>query len=317
MSQHERRFFYHSFPRPRREDSPEKTISKGIEILRSIKEIGFLLAPEIVKWDTPVSIGSKSPILIPQLRISFTEIKESELPKHANIFGPFALEFDLDDLRKEGAMPVIYAPQARGTEDHLSLTGAIIVSHLRHINHLVSQLQSLTEAYDAAEKNKIEKITLNNLGDKGEIVQSYEISIGIIRELINFLSFKNAPFKSMIGVLHLMQSLFYPTDNEHLNDDLAYYRQREWRITGGYNVNSRPRSRPLTQVEKERVLTIDAAFWSRKDQIDGTEVSRIDRAQVLNQFRDRPLVDDIRRIIVPKSVESIARELFGDKVLGV
>ncbi|MEM5495652.1 abortive infection system antitoxin AbiGi family protein [Hoeflea sp. AS16] len=326
MNPSERRFFYHSFPRPRPNDAPEVITSKGIEILRSIKEIGLLLAPEIVRWETPVSIGSPSPILLPQTRISFTELSENELGSHSKMFGPFALEFELEDLRREGAMPVIYVPQARSAEDLLTLTGAIMVSHLGHTQYLVKQLHQLAQLSDPEQAMKLlgtehvtsvrEDYTLNlsNSGDNGEIVQSTEVPAKTIREILNYLGFRNAPFNSMIGVLTLTQSLFYPTDNEHAKDDLAYYREREWRITGGYDINAKSRGRALTYAEKQQVLSIDAAFWSRKDQVDNVAVSRIERAMVLNQFRERSPTDYIRRILVPKAAELQAREMFGEKV---
>lgn len=226
-------------------------------------------------------------------------------------------------------MPVIYVPQARGVEDHLALAGAIMVSHLGHIQYLVNQLHQLSEVSDpnqvlklpgaeqAAVVNEDYTIRLQNSGDHGEIVQSAEVPASTIRAILSYLGFRNAPFNSMIGVLTLTRSLFYPTDNERVNEDLVYYRQREWRITGGYNVNATPRGRLLTDAEKKRVLLVDEVFWSRTDRIDDSDVSRIDRAQVLNKFGETSLVERIRRVLVPKEAESKAREMFGEKVVAV
>jgi hypothetical protein len=42
------RYYYYNFPRARANESREDTICKGLKILRSIYEIGIVLAPEIV-----------------------------------------------------------------------------------------------------------------------------------------------------------------------------------------------------------------------------------------------------------------------------
>ena len=38
----------------------------------------------------------------------------------------------------------------------------------------------------------------------------------------------------MMGALSIAQALFYPTDDNHHDHELGYYRQREWRITADY-----------------------------------------------------------------------------------
>jgi hypothetical protein len=83
-------------------------------------------------------------------------------------------------------------------------------------------------------------IHLQNSGDNNNIIQSAEIPAKTIRDMLSYIGFRNAPFNAMIGVLSLAQSLFYPTDNEHIDEALAYYRQREWRITAGYDINGHP-----------------------------------------------------------------------------
>jgi hypothetical protein len=323
----ETRHFYHNFPRARPNESCDDTIRKGLTILRSINEIGIVLAPEIVRWETPVSIGSPSPILVPQTRISFTELSEAELPAHAKTFGPFALEFEIEDLRREGALPVIYMPQPRGPEDILALLGAILVSHLGHVKYTVEQLHQLSQLSDpeqalkmglpgsehATSVNPDYTIHLQNSGDNNEIVQGAEIPAKTIRQMLSYIGFRNAPFDAMIGVLSLTQSLFYPTDNEHIDEALAYYRQREWRITAGFNINNKPRARALTADEKTAIAAIDPQFWTREDTVEGKQVRRIDRALVLHQFLEKSPVSSISRVLVPEEAIDEAKALFGDR----
>ena len=47
----EERFFYHSFPRPRAEEDASSTPERGLQILAYMKEVGLVLAPEVVQWD--------------------------------------------------------------------------------------------------------------------------------------------------------------------------------------------------------------------------------------------------------------------------
>jgi hypothetical protein len=98
------RKFFHSFPRPRPSDTPETLNARALAILRLVKEIGLIVAPEIQG-------GTHRSIKYDQLRICFTEFHESELRQHAQRFGPFALEFEIGRLRQMGALPVIYMPQ--------------------------------------------------------------------------------------------------------------------------------------------------------------------------------------------------------------
>ena len=107
----EPRFFYHSFPRTRQGETPSETASRGWAILRSMKELGLILAPEVVEWHTPVSLGTPSPIQVLQRRICFTELSLQELSQHSMRFGPFALEFDTVALRRfGGAACYLHAP---------------------------------------------------------------------------------------------------------------------------------------------------------------------------------------------------------------
>ena len=85
---------------------------RGWNILRAIRRTGLVLAPELVEWTAPVSIGNPTPIRLLQQRICFTELQPHELPAHSERFGPFAIEFDVTALRRAGALPVVYMPQA-------------------------------------------------------------------------------------------------------------------------------------------------------------------------------------------------------------
>ena len=106
------RYFYHSFPRPRRGRDQTVDVQKGLKILELIRDFGLLLAPELIAWEHPHVDGApprKAKIV--QKRVCFTELSPCELPKHATEFGHFALEFEIDTLKSLHALPVFYIPR--------------------------------------------------------------------------------------------------------------------------------------------------------------------------------------------------------------
>ena len=142
-------FLNHSFPETSCRESPFANFSREVGVSSApFSGPGLILAPEVVEWTTPVSIGSLSPIRILQQRICFTELHRSELPAHAERFGPYAIEFDVTTLRRSGALPVIYMPQALSEHDHLALLGPFIVSHLGHIERTLRSLNDLHQLTD-------------------------------------------------------------------------------------------------------------------------------------------------------------------------
>jgi len=255
----EPRFFYHSFPRPRQGETQSETASRGWAILRSMKELGLILAPEVVEWHTPVSLGTPSPAEILQRRICFTELSPQELSEHSTRFGPFALEFETTALRRVGALPVIYMPQALSEQDHLALLGPFVVGHLGQIRSALDLLNQLRQFDDPAYIQSLGAnsvaddcmVTLRNPDESGGTVQEFLVSWKAIRDLLSFIGFRRAPFDAMTGATSIAQALFYPTDDDHHDQELGYYRQREWRITADYHVNGAPRGRSLRDEEKD------------------------------------------------------------------
>ena len=316
-------FFYHSFPRPRKGESRQDLANRGLAILRSIQRNGLLLAPEVVEWTTPVSLGSPSPYRVLQQRVCFTELHPDELAVHSQHFGPYAIEFDITGLRRAGAMPVMYMPQALSKNDHLALIGSFVVSHLSHIKHMLQSLNNLKQGTDLDQLRKRYPeatsfaddcvITLANGDEQRGTIQEFKVPMTSVRDLLSFIGFENAPFPAMFGALSIVQSLFYPTDNEHIDEPaLAYYRQREWRITADYSVNGQPRGTSLPPCEKERLLRADGYFWKHEMEFEDQKFRRVDKAVSLAL----PPPDDVRflitRVLAPSEKVRQAEQLFAD-----
>ena len=315
-------FFYHSFPRPRAGETHDELLARGLAILRSMRRTGLILAPEVVEWTTPVSLGSPSPYRVLQQRICFTELLPDELPAHSQHFGPYAIEFDIAGLRRAGALPVVYMPQALSKDDHLALLGPFVVGHLRHIQHLLGNLNTLNRGTDPNHVGELSSraehfaddcvVNLQNRDERGGIVQEFKVPRTTIREILAFLGFENAPFPAMIGAISIVQSLFHPTDNEHLDEPLAYYRQREWRITANYSVNNQPRGLPLPPRAREELLSVDDRFWKRELQFEDQQFRRVDKAVSLALPSPEHVMSTMTRVLVPSESVGQAQELFAD-----
>ncbi len=326
----DKRYFYHSFPRPHANETRDETVGRGLAILQSMAQLGLILAPEIVEWHAPAggSLGSPSPIRLLQQRICFTELSRPEVDEHSRRFGSFALEFEIETLRRIGALPVIYMPQALSEHDHLALIGLFVVSHLGHIDYTLKQLHFLGQHRDPAFIQKtypgatrLDENAMFNLGNtdqSGGIVQESQVPWSAIRNLLDFVGFRNAPFHAMTGVTSILQSLFYPTDDDHVDERLGYYRQREWRVAAGYDVNGIPRGQTLEDKRSRTLLEIDERFWGHQLDIGTEAFRRVDKALTLSCPNPQELVNMISRLIVPPEVVAEARSVFpGVEVTGV
>jgi hypothetical protein len=321
------RFFYHSFPRSRPGDQIDEIVAKGLTILENIKTIGLVIAPEIVEWKQPLVDGNTRTTRLRQKRISFTELARSEVGEHGKKFGPISLEFNIDTLRRMGALPVIYMPQGLKALGDLSNLGTMIVTQLGDAKYTIAKLHELSEITDP--EIAVRKfahmgvtslaegytITLQNVDGDKKVVSTKTVPGQVVRNVLDYIGFKNAPLDLLIGVMSLVQTLFYPTDDELHDDLLSYYRQREWRIAGGFLFNGVAHGRPLTDSEKERLLTIDQRFWSRELSDDQGAFRRIDEAVVIDRFEGKPIIELVSAILVPAQAFDQAKALFGDIVI--
>ena len=320
----ETKFFYHSFPRPRSGETESQTADRGWAILQSMKKLGLVLAPEVVEWHDPVGLGTPSPIQVLQRRICFTELSQGELGAHAMRFGPFALEFDITTLRRVGALPVIYMPQALSEQDQMALLGPFVVGHLGQIHSTLQKLNLLANLDNPAYVENLGSnpvpdnlvINLTNSAETGGTVQQFQIPWYLIKDLLSFIGFETAPFIAMMGATSIAQALFYPTDDDHHDQELGYYRQREWRITADYYVNGFPRGRGLEGEEKELLLALDAAFWGANTH-STNPTARVHEALALVHPAPTQLLDMITRIIVPDTFFDQAHQVFGEHVTAV
>jgi hypothetical protein len=305
------RHFYHSFPRVRLSHTGDQATKIGLEILKSIRTIGLVLAPEIVVWNQALQNGQDRTTSVWQRRICFTELSRDEVATHAETFGLFSLELRIDALRKLGALPVFYVPQRLATDRGFSTAGETIVTEIGDMKHTITKLHELSQIADL----NYSVANLHNTDSANNVVASYQVPLKNIRDILNYLGYRNAPYELMIGILSHIQSLFYPTDDKIHDKQLDYYRQREWRLCAGLTLEGKPQSRSLTDVERRALLTIDEGFWSKEVSDGKVSLRRIDDARVIDNFEGRHIAEVISTVMVPASAYDEARGLFGDKVL--
>ncbi len=118
----------------------------------------------------------------------------------------------------------------------------------------------------------------------------------------------------MIGILTLVQNLFYLTDDQAHDNTLSYYRQREWRLIGGLSFKGIPHGRPLTDNEKLQVQATDERFRNRVIADNEGSLRRIDEAVVIDVFEDRKIVEFISTVFVPSAAYDRAKAILGDIV---
>ena len=300
------RYLYHSFPRP---CPGEDNIELGLKILGSLTKVGLVLAPEIIKWPPqPLGNGSNREHLTVQQRICFTELSAYELGAHAKKFGPFAIEWDIEQLRRLGIVPVFYVPQPLENIPGASAIGMALVVQLSDAQGTMDILTKLQAASEANQDN----IPLNITNDVGNVVQTYNIPAANLRDILTFLNYKCSPFDMMSGILIGVSNLFYPTDNLHRGKLLDYYRQREWRLIGNISMGGQAMSRKPQNEEIKIIRETNPEFWNKKISDGKREFDRHTETLVYPDFEGKHILATARRVIVPQNAKKQTTALLKD-----
>jgi hypothetical protein len=299
-------YFYHSFPR--RGSNTDAEIDKGCKILSLICDAGLLLAPEVVKWQYPHADGSSPPRTQTyiQRRVCFTELAPGDLSEHAEIFGRFALEFEVDVLKGMGALPVFYIPQATTTEpSEINYLGSVLVNQMIDAAMLAMRLTEVKKLVDDAPDGTRLDTTMgvNKFKD-------FSLDAKETRNTLEALGYGLTPpdmlEQSLYGLLHC----FYPADNLRDNKALAYYRQREWRISHNFAVRGEEVMHRVSDEVIRRLMEIDAEFFGR-DFPTAAGTSRLAKESwIYPGFGGKRVLQMVRRVIVPSPAVDRAKEIL-------
>ena len=329
---------YHSFPRRR---GVETNDAKSIEIVALICEFGLLLTPEIEKWvDQKISPGKSEEYIAVSKRCCFTELAPSELSKHAQYFGDFALEFEPRVLCDIGAVPVFYIPRVSDSNGYG--VGPALVTQLAHVQELLDRINNFLQlargsppdaplwvfpspgggltirvpraqtglevpaALIARIKMQKPNFAAPNIPADG---QPFNMTTGTLLSLLNILNWNLHSPDILRGTIKALASLFYST--ERMDDPLlSHYQQREWRIIGGVLKDQVAISLPMTGALKARLIALDRPFFERQLSMPTGLSSLVDECEVFaKKTTGEPIMSLVHRVIAPARAIDKVREI--------
>ena len=133
-------------------------------------------------------------------------------------------------------------------------------------------------------------------------------------DLLKILCYEAQPVRELLNAFRFISGFFYPTENLQYTGELAYYRQREWRILSGMKHRGRDMSRGLTKAEVAALLEIDHDWFERKLRFPTGEHRRVDQCQYLTEVEGRPFLAWARRIVVPDEFAPAASDVIRELV---
>ncbi len=219
-------------------------------------------------------------------------------------------------------MPVIYAPQAIDGHPNSGIAEFCVkaATHTKYVLERLEELKKLALELETGHYKGIPVqpgvvVNLRNTDLEGNAVSEYPIKAEDLAGLMRYLGFRNIPFDHSIGMLGVYENMFYPTDNTHVDDQLGYYRQREWRLVGSdIAINGHRLTRELAEDERKTIETIDSEFWTREFTVSGAAVSRSALAQIYSPQTSSALGDIVEKILVPSSAEAAVRKIFDGNI---
>jgi hypothetical protein len=300
------RFYFHSYPRQRTGELRTDQLRKAELISQSILDNGLLLTPENHEY----SLRDRDSNIIDQIkviqrRICFTELEPAALPKHSESFGPFALVYEIEVLRRFGALPVFYVPLVTDG-GYLSGLASELLAGLTDASRLVSSLVAI--------RRHLAGSVRLNLEYRGRSVAFGPDQSDVIRFFIDtLLDSARTDGGATESRLSTTASCFYPTENPKYTEPLHYYRQREWRIVGGFfSFNNVPMSVPATEAQVRQLEAIDLDFFTKRMRFAeptlgiGAEVedTMARRSHFFSQLGDLNVVDLAKCLVIPTDFEN-------------
>lgn len=285
---------------------------------RAIRDFGLLLTPQLIEWQQP-SAGDAPPRILPvtQKRVCFTELSPHELPAHAERFGHFALEFDIDVVRCLGAVPVSYIPQPSKTAADGSAVGTGLLAIATDCWAVVQRMAFLDRTFKGPipvlEKFSMEVGFASSVDGKGK----YTLDRDKSKNFLAAIGHAVTPWTDLEHGAYGLLNFFHPTDNAKSDRTLEYYREREWRIAYSFALNLPDGSRAEvmhvpTADERRRFVEIDPEFFDRTIRRDVGDVQTLDASLVYPGLGGKRIIDVVRRVIVPALAVERAREVLAE-----
>jgi hypothetical protein len=239
-----------------------------------------------------------------------------ELPGHAEKFGHFALEFEIDTARRLGAMPVFYVPQPTSNAANASPVGVALVAIATDLRAIVQRMAFLDEILRG--KTPVNPKFEFNTGfvDSPDGRGSFTLDRDETKNLLAAIGHAVTPWNDLHAGADALLNFFHPTDDANADKALEYYREREWRIACALRLRGRDGHpdvdllRALRPEERRRLLQIDEVFFSRKVRTGPGEADTLDETLVLPGLHSQSLIHMVRRVIVPAGAVRDVTELL-------
>jgi len=280
-------------------------LRKGLGILKSIVENGILLTPESIEWEEPLENGTLVNKMIAIAKsCSFTEIPLNRLKTHSDKFGYFSIEFNIEVLRKLGAIPVFYLPRACEGDDSLESLASSLMIRLGEIQELLNNLR------------KLEKWAEENSG-KADYYPKLDICgqrrIGrcnpkAIEDVIAFCRGPSQPIRILRNALRVISGFHYPAEDYQYTKMMGYYKQREWRIVANMSFHGKELTYPIDDEGiKEMLIGIDPDFYQKDIRLHYNRTARrVDLCQFYPEHNKRKFIEYAHRVIVPSKAVDLA-----------
>lgn len=302
-------FFYHSFPRPEENQHKNIMIKKGLRILESIVNNGLLLTPESIEWEEPLENGTLGNKMISIAKsCSFTEIPLNKLKAHSAKFGYFSIEFDIEVLRKLGAIPVFYLPKAPDGDDSLESLASSLMIRMGEITEFLNNLGKLEKW---AEEN-LEKKNFFPILDSCGQQRIGRFNSEAIKDIIEFCRGYSQPLKILINALRYIHGFHYPAENYRYNNRMDYYKQREWRIVANMSFHGKELTYPIKDEGiKKMLISIDPNFYQKEIALHYNRTARIiDLCQLFPEYNNKNFIEYAKRVIVPSKAVDLATSIL-------
>ncbi|MDX8353984.1 hypothetical protein [Cognatiyoonia sp. IB215182] len=243
---------YQSFPRRSLNAQPDDALHAALFQLGFVAGYGLLLTPEpLVIPANPratANVGAAETSFT-QCRACFTLIEREELwapgsaktgrsagKSHAELFGAFAIGLDPVDARLFGLTPVSY--YYSGVED-ANRTYEMLF-RLREFHELFTILAVLE-----ARVGVPDAVDINTLHDRGllpshgadAISRITQADPSLLQAFVDLVRTDRPAAWRMADNLEMLMDAMQTADSATSVGSLAYYEQREWRITRGYGAH--------------------------------------------------------------------------------
>jgi hypothetical protein len=241
-----------------------------------------------------------------QKRACFTELAPSGLKEHSKLFEPFAIELTVENLRLLGGIPVFYVPPPGKEERALGGMAAALIARMADIQQLLTRLDQIHQlAQRTPDKDELINVTVNDRPAGGT-----RCTIGAAEDFVSVLSYQIQPPGELLNAVRALGGFFYPTEDLTYTGELAYYRQREWRIIANMVHRGREVARDLSGDERATLCLIDAEFFGRQMHFPTGEHCRVDQCKYITDVDAVPFLSWASRLIVPDEVTEAAGELL-------